>query len=589
MLRQLLTLFFLSFLFSGFSQLNAISAKINKLNNLAYNLRDSDPVKAEEINRKAFRLLRQPHIDRIVLSDVYSIAGTLDLKKGEYESALNFSLKSLRIREKTGDLKKIADINKNIANLYYQIEYHYTAIRYYNTSLEYGRKLHPDNIETIGVYNGLTQAFESIGEKDSALLYYNKAVAIARSLKDKNHQYISDLYSNLGQFYEMEENYLQANAYFNKALAIQQELDDYYGMAWTLHHLGIVSDYRKNSPEAKAYYNKAGLIAVEQSDLQTQLELAKSWMLLYARERNTDSVNYYFDKYETLNDLLNEKRTKKSLSEANAKYNTEKAQEKVNDAEAEKEVLTWMFVGGLLLAALIFIFLIRNYRQKQHITNMQIDLKNREMNELLVQQESASYAAMLEGQDQERQRIAQDLHDRLGSTLAAIKLGLESDVSETHDHHKKMVDTAMNEVRAIAHDLSAGNIEKYGLNAALEELKHSIEHSGRIRVNLYLDEKAVLTNQLKIELYRIVQELIANTLKHANAKEITIQTHWHDDHFNLIFEDDGTGFDQSVKTHGMGHQNITARLKKLQGNYEIDSQPERGTIVIVNMPTKSES
>ena len=589
MIRFLFTMILFCVPLAGFTQLNDISKKIDRLNHKAYDLKDSDPSEAKRINLKAFWLLNQPFIDEIVQSDVYSVAGTLCSQKSDFKSALNYFIRSLKIRENAGDADKIAVMHKNIANLYYHINNSEKAIDYYKKGLAYRAPSTRSDIHTLAFYNGLTQVFESMQEADSAMYYYIKALTIVKTIKDRNHQFVSDLYSNIGQFYETNGKYGQALAYFNKTLDIQKELEDFYGMAWTYHHMGIVNDYQMNASQAKHYYQLADTLSAEQSDLETQRDIAKSWMLLYTREKNTDSVNYYLDRFEALNDSINKKITDKQLYEAEVKYHTEKTKINLKNAEAQTATLGWFLGTGLFLAFIIFFYLIRTYRQKQRITNMEINLKNREINDLLVQQESSSYAAMLEGQDHERQRIARDLHDRLGSTLAAIRIGLEGAAAGEQSHNKQLVEIAMTEVRSIAHDLSAGNIENYGLNTALEELSYSIGKSGTITMNLYLDEKAVLNNQMKIELYRIVQELISNTLKHANATEITIQTHWHDSHFNLIYEDNGTGFDRSKHTAGMGHRNIAARLEKLEGSFEIDTQLNRGTIVIIDVPQKNEA
>lgn len=249
---------------------------------------------------------------------------------------------------------------------------------------------------------------------------------------------------------------------------------------------------------------------------------------------------------------------------------------------AQKEYMQLGIALGSIIILSIFYFLIRTYRQKQRIALMQLDLKSREIDDLLNQQETASYAAMLEGQDHERLRIAQDLHDRLGSTLAAIKLGMQGDPVATNNQNQQLVDTAITEVRSIAHNLSGGNIERYGLNVALNELKRTIERTGKIRIELYLDETP-LNNQLSIELYRIVQELVSNTLKHAQARTITIQTSHRHDNFNLMYEDNGIGFDPATASQGMGIRNIRHRLAKWEGMLDIDSQPGRGSIMNINI------
>jgi signal transduction histidine kinase len=583
--RLPLLLLFLVTHLPAYAQLGAQSKIVQSLNDSAFNCRVSDPEKAARLNRRAFSLIwdHGDRIDVIVRSNTSSICGVLAFQTSNYKKALQNYFTALDLRLEAGDHGKIGDSYINIANLYYEIGNYKKALNYYRKSLYHKSIAKGPALEVIPAFSGLTQAYEALGKKDSLEKYYRRAFVIVDGLGNKTHNSIATLYSNYGQYNETNGNYDRAMEYYNKALEIEQQLNDLYGMAWTYHHMGIVSDYRNDSPAAKKQFHKAEELAIGQSDLETQRDLSESWMYLYTREKKVDSVAHYFERYKALNEEINEEKTSKSLLEIEAKYQTEKNHLRLKAAEAQKETFKWSLITGLLLAAFILFFLIRNYRQKQRIANMQVDLKNREINELLSAQETASYAAMLEGQDHERFRIAQDLHDRLGSTLAAIKLGMQGDPVATNDQNQQLVDTAIGEVRSIAHNLSGGNIERYGLNAALNELKTTIERSGKMQLNLYL-EHVRPGNQLSIELYRIVQELVSNTLKHANATAITIQINDHPDNLNLIYEDDGSGFDQTAQARGMGLRNSSLRLKKWDGTLEIDTQPGRGTIVIINVP-----
>lgn len=570
------------------AQLNVISKKVNAINEIAFSLKDNDLEKASNKIAEAFPLLRDKSVETIIRSNSYNVAGTIEFQRGNYKKALAYFLHSLRIRATTDSANKIADSYLNIANLYCKIENFQRAIHNYKQCIYYRQLLKGSNLNIIATYNGLSLAYESNYQVDSALYYYNKALDIVNNLADKNTLEISNLYCNLGQLYETNGQYEKALLYLQKAFKIQQKVKDLYGTAWVFHHIGIVNENLKQTNAAKNFYHKAENLAMKLSDLEIQRDIAKSWTLLYAKEHNTDSVNYYFERFELLNDSFNLEISKQNILELDAKYQTEKKDRQIALNKAEKNNMMLAFILGSIIIVSILAFLIRNYRQKQRIALMQVDLKSREINELLTQQETASYAAMLEGQDQERFRIAQDLHDRLGSTLAAVKLGMQGDPVATNTYNQELVDTAISEVRAIAHNLSGGNIERYGLNVALNELKTTIEQSGQMQVNLYL-EPISAGNQLHIELYRIVQELVSNTLKHASATEITIQTSDHQQHLNLIYEDNGTGFDPSAMTPGMGIRNIQHRLKKWDGTLEIDSQTARGTIVIIDIPKTTHS
>lgn len=567
-----------------------LSDEINRVNHQSFELTDSDPIQAKKLNQYAFSLLRNGHIDTIVRSEIYSVAGTIESQKGNYDKAISYFLKSLDIRKSTNNISKIADMTLNVANTFYYAKNYEKSIIYYRECLSYQKEIKNNKLNYLSIYNGLSQVYESLPNRDSTIYYYNKGLELVKRLPNHNDPSVSDLYINLGSSHETSEQYDQAMFYYNKALSIQQAMGNRFDMSCTYHHMGIVSDYKKNYDQAKSYYNIAEQIALEQSDTISLRDISESWMLLYSHTGNLDSVNYYFDRVKQLNEKINEIETRKNTLELETKYQTEIKDEKLKLSELErlneKQKADYILLGFTLSSIIIltfFYFLIRTYRQKQRIALMQVDLKSREIDELLNQQETTVYAAMLEGQDQERLRIARDLHDRLGSTLAAVKLGLQSDPQSMNAQNQQLVDVAITEVRSIAHNLSGMNIERYGLNVALYELKIRIERAGKINVELYLDETP-LGIELSIELYRVVQELVSNTLKYAGANTITVQTSHQQDNFNLMYEDDGSGFDPGTVSQGMGIRNIRHRIEKLNGRLDIDAQPGRGSITIINVP-----
>jgi len=591
MLRSLNSLFILLLLSFLLISANKVDKKLSKLidkkNQQAFDLKDSNPEKAKLINKQAFKLLKNGAVDPITKSDVYSVAGNIYSQNGNYDEALGNFLISLNIRKQTSNTQKIADMMLNVANTYNKSKKYYYAISYYNQSLNKRRKLNESKLNLIPIYNGLTQVYEAekVNKRDSAFYCYNRCLKIINQLPEEEriHNYISDLYSNLGQYYESDHNYQEAMFYYNKTVDLQLELDDQYGLSWTYHHIGIVFDELHDYQKAKSFYHKAEQLAIEQSNVETLRDISESWMHLYSHERNMDSISFYYRQFKKLNEEFNELETAKNVQEVSTRYQVKEERIKRKNANERSEIYFWGSIIISLTFLLILFFLIRNYRQKQRIALLQVDVKNNEINELLNQQEAASYEAMLEGQDQERLRIARELHDRLGSTLATIKLGLQNEAIPQVQQQVVLVNTAISEVRTIAHDLSGGNIEQYGLAAALNELKNTLDRSGKITMSLFM-ETVNIQASLHVTIYRIVQELVSNTLKHAEATEITLQLTCVDEQLTVIYEDNGKGFDLTLYQPGMGITNIRHRIEKWQGTIEIDAQPNRGTIVILTVP-----
>jgi signal transduction histidine kinase len=233
---------------------------------------------------------------------------------------------------------------------------------------------------------------------------------------------------------------------------------------------------------------------------------------------------------------------------------------------------------------LAFFFAYRANQQKRKINEMELEIKDGKLDELLTNQEAKALSAILKGQEEERERIAQELHDRLGGTLAALKLSLRKPGNHVAEEDMEIVNEAVKEVRSISHNLSTGLIQRYGFNQALKQLFKRMQGSDEMKYDLYLHPQiAKLGQAVGIELYRIVQELLSNTIKHANASFVSVQTNFDDNTFNLIYEDDGKGFDVKIASKGIGLENVNKRVKRLKGNLNIDSAPGRGTIVIIEL------
>ncbi|RYD86549.1 MAG: sensor histidine kinase, partial [Sphingobacteriales bacterium] len=235
---------------------------------------------------------------------------------------------------------------------------------------------------------------------------------------------------------------------------------------------------------------------------------------------------------------------------------------------------------------------IRNMRQRQKAIAL-LAAKNEELNrnriqELLRDQELVSIHSMLQGQETERKRIAQDLHDRLGSLLATVKLHFQmAKTDEQRELASSLMDEACQEVRQIAHNMVSGVLMKFGLVAALNDLSNAITSSGKVHMQTIAHGlNSRLPGNSEIEIYRIVQELVSNALKHAGAKEITVLLNKTGPTLNLIVEDDGKGFmpAKAKNKGGMGLKGVQSRVQQLQGELSIDSSPGRGTTVLIEIP-----
>lgn len=220
--------------------------------------------------------------------------------------------------------------------------------------------------------------------------------------------------------------------------------------------------------------------------------------------------------------------------------------------------------------------------------------ENNTMTEQLSFQREKNMTTLLSGVEQERQRIAQELHDGSGVALSALKMKLNV-LKENIDSSKaennigalmKDVDRIYEEIRGISHNLMPKTLSKLGLYPAIDELINQFRIAApQIKFNYYRKGNVpVLAENAKINIFRIVQELLTNVVKHSNAKEVSLQLIKHNNSLMISIEDDGTGFDTREAKKGIGLTSVESRVQILNGNLSIDTAPQNGTFISIFLP-----
>jgi len=241
----------------------------------------------------------------------------------------------------------------------------------------------------------------------------------------------------------------------------------------------------------------------------------------------------------------------------------------------------------MLMAIIAFAFLFQRKLIKK-------ERAYREIEKLLQKQELKSAYAIIEGQEDERRRIASDIHDNMGSMLATLKIYSDLIVGQPQDIEMKRLNTKINEiaetltdeVRKISHSLDASTLKNFGLQAAIEQLCEAIRDSGKVQVVSFIDLNNQVDGETSLHIYRIVQELFTNTLKHANASSVRSEITQTKDYLSIIHQDNGIGFDTAApQSDSMGLQNIRSRVGKLNGEFKIQSSSD-GSTFIIEIPLK---
>lgn len=562
-------------------------------------------------------------------AEFYRNKGILQKNHGDLEQSLITYEQALKLFEKAKDHYGIAATYNNIGISYFRMGYQAEALQYYVKAHDLNEYLQNDeglikNCIAIGnfhyskhdylkaldafheaeklleAYNDLTLSAlvnKNIGviysqhkfdgyDPSLAINYYNRSIGRFHQINDVHN--ISGLYNNIALIYENQNELDSALWYYLKSERLSGQIGAVDDLARTLFNRGNVFLKQNRYDSAELLFYKSLVLAQEKSNVGLERNSAKKLALIHSRKDLSKSLEYFM-LYDSLDTELFNKEKERIIHEMNAKYETEKKNKELAQAQIEIERKTaerdgFLITLAVFLALMIILVLIYQQRQKAIIALNQKEkvLFDKRVDELLLEQELNSLNALMDGQEQERKRISRELHDRVGSLLTAMKFSLES--ADVASQVKKLLTDALNETRNLSHSLASGVLAKFGLVAAISDLKTSIESDRKVAVEFIpgnLNQR--INNDVEIDLYRIVQELVSNSLKHSFAKHITIHLQMNDQLVQLVYEDDGVGFSTDQTGLGIGLKNIEARVQKHHGELDIQSVPGKGMHLTLNL------
>lgn len=255
----------------------------------------------------------------------------------------------------------------------------------------------------------------------------------------------------------------------------------------------------------------------------------------------------------------------------------------------QSSIANYMLGGAGASLLIISLLTYRTFIQKQRLHQQRIS-------ELETEKQLSATEAVLKGEEQERTRLARDLHDGLGGMLSGIKYSfstMKENLIMTPENHQafersmEMLDSSIKEMRRVAHNMMPESLVRFGLDAALKDYCSDITQSGALNVNYQSInmEGSKLDQTISIAIYRVVQELLNNAIKHAKARSAIVQVTLTGDKLDVTVEDDGVGFDTTIleRSRGAGWGNIQSRVEFLRGTLELRSDKANGTSVHINI------
>ena len=519
------------------------------------------------------------------------------LGAGDYEKATLHSLEAKKRFEISGNKLIEAQCDNFLQVLYNRQQFFDKAEASGIKAIAKLRTLEaPDLLAEALINLAVVYKARSLTKKELPLL--QEALSITQETGNINLQ--STALLNLGDLYIEDRKYELAKPYIEKALPLQQEIGSTEGEAIALRGLSIYYFQTKQFSTAKSLAEQALLLTKENNQKVQTMKNLLQLSDIAAAMHDMEAFDQYRVQADLLQDSIMTESLQKHIAGLEQQYEAERRENKIKQLTKEKQIqslrlhqkntLNYILMVAVLIVLLLMFLVYRNYRQKQQLQQQRIG-------ELEKEQQLLATEAVLKGEEQERTRLARDLHDGLGGMLSGIKysfrhvkrsLAMNPESHEAFGRSMDMLDSAIKELRRVAHNMMPESLIKFGLDTALRDFCKDIDQTGQIGI-VYQSvnpDDARMDQTTSITIFRIVQELVNNILKHAEARQVVVQVNNMEEHIAVTVEDDGKGFatDTLSFSSGIGWANIRSRTDYLKGKIDLQSAPGQGASVHIEFP-----
>jgi two-component system, NarL family, sensor kinase len=537
------------------------------------------------------------------LANIFNNTAMLYNRKGDFTEALDMYMKALTGYEDLKDTSLIALANGNIAQVYIHLKDFKSGYAYCLRGIALNRH--------IGQTHGLTSALLNLssvlinqGRCDTALVVLRDDLELTRRLGARGPEIsiLSNMYYayvGLGQF-----NLIKPTA--EKLMAVSLSLNNLEGQCYALIGLKYYYLDKKNYAKAEQAIIEAINIARHNGLIVPLREAYKEAASIEMARGDQKRYVYYDVLRDSLDDLMLNDKVLKNTKDIEGKYALHKkqveidmlnGQEKVQQLTLKQRMTTiWGLAALVLGIVLTGFFYYRNYQYKKRLLVTSGLLQEQRILELEKEKQLLATQAVLQGQVEERTRLAKDLHDGLGSILSSTKysfavvrenLVISKENADAFERSMEMLDKSINELRRVAHNMMPEALIKFGLDTALKDFCNSVDQSGALHLTYqsYDLNETSIPRMTAASIYRIVQELVNNVIRHALASQALVQMIRKGDMLSIAVEDNGTGFDSTMlgQNGGVGYLNLRNRVAYLNGTIDIETSPGNGTSVNIEI------
>lgn len=569
-------------------------AQVDSLCEWAWQVENASPEAALAYSEQAIAIAQENEYET-GLATALKRRGTAHRLLGNFAKALADLQGSWEIWHKLGAQKEEAVVDGKIARLYMDQGEWKRAREYFQKAFSVWESLR-EPAEAVHSILGIGFCMEEMDEVDSALTQYRKAIRYSVSSGDSAR--MGEAWNSMGTAFFRGDQLDSAAHYWQLALHFTEEAGT-YGYADVLNNLGLVK-LESGSPSAAIHqYFLPALNAARDYGEPTQIrDLLFNLSLAYDSLGKYDSAYIFHKAYTELSDSIFtlEKANEVARLETRFQVAEKDAQNQLLASEGQrKSIVIWAVSVIAILGGIIALLAIRHQRRKRQaelaLAEQQHKADTQRIVDLIQTQELRTLEALMEGEERERSRLASELHDSMGSLLATVKLyfsQLEDYGPELPDAFltgMTLLDQACQSVRNYSHDLAGLPVARFGLVNAVRDLADSISGAGALQVKVFahqMEERLPMAKERT--LYKVIQELLTNIIKHSGATSAIVQFSRHPGYVNLLVEDNGKGMHAKSANSGLGLRSMRQRIEAIGGEMTIDSHPGRGTTLNIDLP-----
>jgi signal transduction histidine kinase len=504
------------------------------------------------------------------LANCYTSISLLDSAVFYYHKAIDYA-------EAIGVTRSLGRIIGNLAGIYDLFQDHESARKYFLMSLRYC-KMHNDINDLGYCYARLGALASDVDDIQLALQYYDSAYLAFEAAGDMSGFY--QVQSNRSLLLEQQGDYQQALKLLHEALIYYRQQDQKDNMLAVWHIMAGIYIKMDMTGIALSYLDSCENLSRQTNNPRRLKGTYYEMYLLYRGMDDYEKALSAYLKYDNLDDSIYNLNKTEFINELKLKYEKEQDQTRILNLKneslqkaRERNLILFVSLSMVVLVILFGLFLIYKHRKNRIIAEQKVKQ---------LEEENKHLAArfLVEGEERERKRVAMELHDNLGVLLSATKMQF-SEIHDKNPANKELIEKAnryleqaSTDVRKISHNLMPGLLTKLGLFEALEEMFENLGESDKLEAFFdVVGPRDRLPENKEIMVYRIIQEIVNNTLKHSGADSIDMTMVVQPEELNISYSDNGKGFnvEEVLKKKTMGMQNIQSRVKFMDGMMSIDS------------------